>query len=462
MRLVAPLATILFPALLTAQGLTPDQQLAHEIYKELIEINTADSVGSTTVAADAIAKRFLAAGFPASDIFQGGPRADKGNIVVRYHGSGVRKPMMLLAHLDVVAALKSDWSADLDPFKFIERDGYYYGRGTSDDKAMASLFIANLLRFKKEGYRPDRDIILVLTADEEGGGSNGVRWLLANHRDKIDAEFALNEGAGVALSGGKPLRIGIQTSEKVPVNYVLEVNNPGGHSSLPTRDNAIYRLAEGLVRLSKFEFPVRLNQTTRAWLERGSLLEEPQVAADMRSVASGELAGAAVERLSSKPAYNAQLRTTCVATMLEGGHAFNALPQAARATVNCRVLPGEPMEEVRSTLVRVLADQQISVTPTWTHVASAPSPLDPTILETVERVSAQFWPGVPVIPSMTSGATDGSFLRNAGIPTYGHSGLALEMTDVRFHGKDERIPVKSFYDGLEYQYRLVKALSSAR
>lgn len=450
------------PRVVLSQALQSHQAFARDIYRELVEINTVTGTGDTARAAQAMAERLRTAGFTDDDVqvLSSGPR--KGNLVARLRGAGARKPILLLAHLDVVEAKREDWS--VDPFVLQERDGYFYGRGTGDDKFMAAAFVANLIRYKQEGFKPDRDIVVVLETDEEilDRDGVGIQWLLKNHRTLIDAEFALNEGAGVALSGGRPLRIGIQTSEKVPVNYVLEVNNPGGHSSLPTRDNAIYRLAEGLVRLSKFEFPVRLNQTTRAWLERGALLEEPQVAADMRSVASGELVGAAVERLSSKPAYNAQLRTTCVATMLEGGHAFNALPQTARATVNCRVLPGEPLEEVRSTLVHVLADPQILVTPTWTHVASEPSPLDATIVGAIERVSAQFWPGVPVIPSMTSGATDGSFLRNAGIPTYGHSGLALDVTDVRFHGKDERIPVKSFYDGLEYQYQLVKALSSAR
>ena len=450
------------PRLVLSQALQPHQQLAREIYRELVEINSVTGTGDTARAAEAMAERLRAAGFADDDVHVLSPAPRKGNLVARLRGSGARKPILLLAHLDVVEAKRADWS--LDPLQLHERDGYFYGRGTGDDKFMAAAFVANLIRYKQEGFKPDRDILVVLETDEEilDRDGVGIQWLLKNHRALIDAEFALNEGAGVALRDGRPLRIGIQTSEKVPVNYVLEVTNPGGHSSLPTKDNAIYRLAEGLVRLSKFEFPVRLNQTTRAWLERGALLEEPQVAADMRSVASGELTGTAVERLSSKPAYNAQLRTTCVATMLEGGHVFNALPQTARATVNCRVLPGEAMEEVRSTLVRVLADEQISVTPTWTHVASAPSPLDPGLLETIERVSAQFWPGVPVIPSMTSGATDGSFLRNAGIPTYGHSGLALDVADVRFHGKDERIPVKSFYDGLEYQYRLVKALTSLR
>ncbi len=319
-----------------------------------------------------------------------------------------------------------------------------------------------MIRYKQEGYRPDRDIILLLETDEEIGDMNavGIQWMLKNHRDLIDAEFALNEGGRVGLKNGKALRNDLQTSEKVFANYSFEVKNSGGHSSLPSKDNAIYRLAEGLARLSKYDFPAVLNETTRSWLERAAPLEDPQIGAAMNSVASGHPDPAAVARLSAMPAYNAQLRTTCVATMLEAGHAFNALPQRAQATVNCRVLPGEPIEEVQKTLARVVDDNQISVTPTLIDVSSKPSPLTPEIVRAVERATAEFWPGIPVIPTMSAGATDGLFLRNAGIPTYGTSGLAGDIDDVRAHGRDERVLVKSFNDGQEYLYRLVKALSS--
>lgn len=368
--------------------------------------------------------------------------------------------MILMAHIDTVEAKREDWS--FDPFTLLEKDGYFYGRGSQDDKFMAAALVATLIRYKQEGYRPDRDIILVLETDEEILDANGVgiQWLLKNHRDLINAEFALNEGGAIGLKNGKALRNSIQTSEKVPANFTLEVRNPGGHSSLPTKDNAIYHLAEGLVRLSKYDFPVKLNETTRAWLESAAPLEDPQIGAAMNSVASGNSDPAAIARLSALPAYNAQLRTTCVATLLQAGRAFNALPQVAQATVNCRVLPGEPVEDVEKTLVRVVDDAQISITPTWVHVYSNPSPLKPEILRAIERVTAEFWPGIPVIPTMGTGATDGSFLRNAGIPTYGTTGLALDIDDVRAHGKDERILVKSFYDGQEYLYRLVKTLSS--
>jgi acetylornithine deacetylase/succinyl-diaminopimelate desuccinylase-like protein len=381
-------------------------------------------------------------------------------LVARLHGTGARKPILLLAHLDVVEAKSEDWS--VDPFKLLEKDGYLYGRGVQDDKFMAAVFVANLIRYKQEGYQPDRDIIVALETDEEIIDANamGIQWLLKNHRDLIDAEFALNEGGGVGLRNGKPLRNTVQTSEKVSFSYRLEVKNRGGHSSLPSKDNAIYHLAEGLARLAQFDFPVKLNETTRAFFERSAAFEEAQVGADMRAVASSQPDPAAVARLSTRPGYNAQLRTTCVATLLEGGHAVNALPQTARASVNCRILPGEPVEEVQKMLVRVLADDQISVTPIGTPVLSPPSPLNPEIMQAVERLTAEFWPRIPVIPIMLPAATDGSYLRNAGIPTYGHSGLGTDVMDNRNHGKDERILVKSFLDGHEYLYRLVKALSS--
>jgi len=445
-----------------AQTLSPNQQLAREIYKELVEINTVTPTGDTFQAAEAMAARLRAAGYSAGDLQVFNPAPRKGNLVARLHGTGARKPILLMAHLDVVEARREDWS--VDPFKLLEKDGYFYARGSGDDKFMAATFVSNMIRYKQEGYRPDRDIILLLETDEEIGDKDavGIQWMIKNHRDLIDAEFALNEGGRVGLKNGKPLRNDLQTSEKVFVNYSFEVKNSGGHSSLPTRDNAIYHLAEGLARLSKYDFPVALNETTRAWLELAAPLEDPQIGAAMNSVASGRPDPAALARLSAMPAYNAQLRTTCVATMLEGGHAFNALPQRAQANINCRVLPGEPIEDVQKTLVRVVDDNQISVTPTLIDPSSKPSPLNPEIVQAVERVTAKFWPGIPVIPTMSAGATDGLFLRNAGIPTYGTSGLAGDIDDVRSHGRDERILVKSFNDGQEYLYQLVKALSSGK
>jgi acetylornithine deacetylase/succinyl-diaminopimelate desuccinylase-like protein len=373
------LALILAPFSVFAQSLSPNQQLARDIYKELIEINTVTATGDTLKAAEAMAARLRAAGFAGNDIQVFKPAPRKGNLVARLRGTGARRPILLMAHLDVVEARQEDWT--YDPFKLVENDGYFYGRGSGDDKFMAATFVANMIRYKQEGYKPDRDIILLLETDEEIGDMNavGIQWMLKNHRDLIDAEFALNEGGRVGLKNGKALRNDLQTSEKVFANYRLMVENSGGHSSLPRKDNAIYQLAEGLTRLSRYDFPVKLNETTRAWLERAAPLEDPQIGAAMNSVASGSLDPEAVARLSAIPAYNAQLRTTGVATMLEAGHAFNALPQRAEATVNCRILPGEPIEEVQRTLVRVVDDIPISVTPTLIDVSSKPSPLNPEI-----------------------------------------------------------------------------------
>jgi acetylornithine deacetylase/succinyl-diaminopimelate desuccinylase-like protein len=460
--LLAGLLCIGAPA--DADVLAPQQKLAFEIFKELVEINTVTATGDTARAAQAMAARLRAAGFEGSDVQVLAPAPRKGNLVARLRGTGLRRPILLLAHLDVVAANPADWS--VDPFKLTEKDGYYYGRGTSDDKYMAAVFVANLIRYRQEGYKPDRDIILALETDEEILDRNalGIQWLLKNHRELIEAEFALNEGGGVGLKGGKPIRNTIQTSEKVSLTYRLEVTNRGGHSSVPVRDNAIYRLAEGLSRLSKFTFPFRFNETTRAYFERIAELESEQMASDIRSVLSArpDPASLSLMRLSANPAYNAQLRTTCVATMLEAGHAGNALPQTARATVNCRILPGEPVDDVRAALVRVLADDQIAVQQLGEPVLSAPSALHEEILGTITRLSAELWPGVPIIPIMSAGATDGSYLRNAGIPTYGHSGLAGDVDDMRAHGKDERVLVKSFFLGQEYLYRLVKMLAGGK
>jgi acetylornithine deacetylase/succinyl-diaminopimelate desuccinylase-like protein len=443
-----------------ADGLTPNQQLAHDIYKELVEIDTTTATGDTQRAAEAMAARLKAAGFPDEDVHAFSPALRKGNLVVRLHGTGKRKPILLVAHLDVVPALRSDWS--VDPFKLTEQDGYFYGRGSSDDKYMASSFVTNLIRYKQEGYKGDRDIIVALETDEEifDHDALGIQWLLGHHRDLIDAEFALNEGGGVYLKDGKALRVNIQTSEKVPVTFQLDVKNSGGHSSVPRRDNAIYQLAEGLVRLSKFEFPLHLNDTTRAWFAHTSQTVSEKTAADIRAVLADKPDDAALARLSAIAPFNAELRTTCVATMLEGGHAANALPQLATAKVNCRIMPGEPAEEVKATLIKVLADDEITVTQIEREVASEPSKLNEEIVGAVEKLSHEFWPEATLIPVMSSGATDGAFLRNAGIPTYGHSGMAMETGDsARLHGRDERVPMKSFYNGNEYLYRLVKMLA---
>jgi acetylornithine deacetylase/succinyl-diaminopimelate desuccinylase-like protein len=444
------------------EALSPNQKLTFDIYKELIEINTTTATGDTARAADAMARRLRDAGFPEADIQVFSPAPKKGNLVARLRGTGALRPMLLLAHIDVVPASREDWS--YDPFKLTEQDGYFYGRGTGDDKFMAATFIANLIRFRQENFKPDRDIIVVLETDEEILDRNamGIQWLLQNHRDLIDAEFALNEGGSVGLKEGKPIRNSVQTSEKISIGFQLDVRNKGGHSAVPGKDNAIYRLAEGLSRMSKFAFPVALNETTRLYLERIAQIEGGQIAADIRTVLSGSpdpATSAAAARLSDDPAYNALLRTTCVATMLEAGTAINALPQLASAKVNCRILPTETVAQTKATLERVLADDQILVTQLGTPTLSAPSPLRDDILGPITKLSAEFFPGAVVLPTMSAGATDGSYLRNAGIPTYGHSGLAGDVHEFRAHGKDERVIVKSFFAGSEYLYRLTKTLS---
>ena len=443
-----------------AQKLSPARQLAYDIFKQLIEINTTDSVGNCTEAAEAMAARLKAAGFPAEDIQVLGPNPRKGNLVVRYRGTGARKPILLLAHLDVVEAKREDWS--FDPFKFLEQDGYYYGRGTSDDKAMAALFVANLIRFKQEGFAPDRDIIVALTADEEGGAFNGVDWLIKNHRGLLEADYGLNEGGGGAMRGGKKLFNTVQASEKVYQSFLLEVKGKGGHSSRPiVKDNVIYQLAEGLQRLAQFNFPVSLNEVTKLYFERGANFESGATAAAMKALAKNPADTQAISFLSHQAAYNATMRTTCVATMLEAGHAENALPQTARATVNCRILPTETADAIRQTLVKVVNDERISITPIKEPKPSPPSPLRPDVLSAIERVTNELWPGVPVVPTMSTGATDSLYLRKAGIAMYGTSGIFGDMDDSRAHGKDERIAVQSFFDGQEYLYRLVKAFTTS-
>ncbi len=453
------LVILLTAGLVSAQS-GPNDQRAREIFKELIEINTTDTpAGNVTRAAEAVAARLKAAGFPARDVEVLGPDPRKGNLVARLRGTGIGRPLLLLAHLDVVEAKREDWS--FDPFTFLEKDGFFYGRGTSDDKSMAAQFVANLIRLKEEGFKPDRDLILALTADEEGGAFNGVDWLVKNHRDLIDAEFAINEGGGGTMRGGKYLTNEIQASEKVFQDFRLEVTNAGGHSSLPVKDNAIYHLSAGLARLAAFDFPVELNEVTRGYFERSATVQsDPKLAADMRAVARPTPDLAAAARLSaSLPYYNAQMRTTCVATRLLGGHANNALPQMASANVNCRILPGTSPASVKAKLVEVLADPKIAVTFVGDATPSKPSPLRPDVMNAVESLTKQMFPGVVVVPVMSTGATDGLYLRNGEIPTYGVDGTFGDIDDVRAHGRDERVGVKQYFEGLEFQYRLIKALA---
>lgn len=437
-----------------------DRQLARDIFRELIEINTTDSLGNTPRAARAMARRLLAAGFPAADVqVLIGPDARHGNLVARYRGTGAGgRPIVSLAHLDVVPARRSDWS--VDPFTFLEKDGYFYGRGTTDDKVGDAILVADFIRLRRAGFKPARDLILVLTGDEETAGSC-VQWLVTKHRGLLDGEFALNTDAGGGvLREGHRVLFAVQASEKVYATYVLEATDKGGHSSLPRpADNPIYRLAPVLERLAAYRFPVKLNEVSRAFFEQSAAIETGPLADDMRGLLRDPPDSAAVARLSAVPFYNSKLRTTCVATMIEGGHAENALPQSARATVNCRILPGEPAADVEGMLRQLAADDQIAIRTTYAAIPSPPSPLTQAVMEPIERLVAEQFPGVPIVPVMEAGATDGLFLRNAGIPTYGVSAVFEEQNDVRAHGRDERLRVASFYDALEFWYRMMRTLA---
>jgi acetylornithine deacetylase/succinyl-diaminopimelate desuccinylase-like protein len=444
------------------------RQLSHDIFKQLVEINTTDSVGNVTTAAEAMAKRLLDAGFPESDIRVLGPNDRKKNMVARLRGTGKKKPVLLIGHLDVVEARREDWTTD--PFQFIEKDGYFYGRGTQDMKDGDAILVTTFIRMKKEGYKPERDVILALTADEEGGKSNGVDWLLKNHRELIDAEFVLNpDGGGLTTVNGKPQMMEVDATEKLYADYQLTVTNSGGHSSLPVPDNAIYHLADGLSRLEHYEFPAQLNNVTRAYYERLASTTTGQRAEDMKAILKSPPDPAAVERLSKDTVDHSKLRTTCVATRLQAGHANNALPQMAQAIVNCRIAPGSSAEDIRVKLVEIVADPKISVKyigaigqvedHPMARVAYSPPPLLPQVFQPLEKIVGEMWPGTPVIPTMATGASDGVYTNAAGLPTYGISGVGVDRDDVRAHGKDERLGVESFYKGVDFYYRYLKAVT---
>ncbi len=458
MRLLLGLLGLVLTAPLLAQD-SAQRRLERDIFRELIEVNTSDSAGNTPILSAKIADRLKAAGFDAADIAVVGHSPRYHNVVARLRGrpSG-KKPILLMAHLDVVDARREDWS--FEPYQFRELEGYYYGRGTSDNKAGASVLIANFVRLKKEGYQPDRDLIMVLTADEETSG-DAIKWLVQQRRDLVDAEYALNTDAGGgAYQNGKPLAFAVQASEKMFLTYLFEVRNKGGHSSLPVPDNAIYRLSRALDRLGRFTFPVRLNEVSRGYFLKSAEAEKGQTAADMRALA---LRGdpVAARRLSAQsPYFNSVMRTTCVATRLYGGHADNALPQLARAVVNCRLAPDDPPDSVRATLRRVVADTAITIQQQEPPVPSPPSPLRPDVLKPIEALVQATWPGIPVIPEMSTGATDGLHVRNAGIPVYGVSAIFEELNDTRAHGRDERVGVKEFHAASTFWYQMLKALTS--
>lgn len=449
----------LLPLGVAAEPLSPNRQ-AVEILRQFVEIDTTHSTGSTTELAATARRLLLEAGFAEDDvqILEEVPR--KGNLVARYRGrTREKKPVLLLAHIDVVAADAADWS--VPPFQFQEIDGYYYGRGTLDDKDEAAAHVANFIRWRREGFVPERDIVLALTADEEGGPDNGAAYLLREHPDLVDAEFVINEGGGGALVQGRPLYVAIQASEKIYQSYVLEATNRGGHSSSPRRDNAIYELAEALLALRDYHFPVKLNNVTRAYFERAAVIQpDPEIAEAMRGVLGVPPLPEAIAVLERQPVYNAMLRTTCVATLLDAGHAENALPQRATATVNCRVLPGESIDALQAQLVQVVNNKSLQLRRLREPKPSAPSPLNSVILGPVEKITAELFPGAIVLPTMSAGATDSLYFRNAGISAYGVSGMLNELGDSRIHGRDERIGVDDFAKGVEFLYRLVQTLST--
>ena len=439
-----------------AQGsLAPaDRQMVREILEELIAMPTTETDG-TARAAHALEKRLIAAGLPRDDVRVLGPSPQAANLVARFRGRNPgARAVLLMAHLDVVPAPREDWSSD--PWTLTERDGWLYGRGAQDNKAGAAMLVANFIRLKREAWVPERDLIILLTADEETT-QRSIQWLLAEHRALVDAELAFNtDGGALVTKDGRPSVFNIQESEKIYADYRLEVSDPGGHSSLARPDNPIYILSAALTRIGEHQFPLHVTEGMRLFLERSASMESGQTAIDMRAVASVKPDPAAAARLSRTPVHNARLRTTCVATRVDAGHANNALPQLASAVINCRILPGLSGAEVEG-VIRRLAGDKVKVTVIEPAVSSPPSPLTPPLLGRIERLASSYWPGVPVMPTMSTGATDGMYTRSAGIPTYGVSALEEDPDDVRSHGKDERVNIESMYKATGFWYQLAKA-----
>ena len=439
-----------------------DRKLARDILKELIEINTTHAHGSTA-AAVAIRERLLAAGFPAADVVLVAPpeHPTKGSVVVRLRGAGRGQPVLFIGHLDVVEARAEDWT--FDPFKLTEKDGWFYGRGTIDMKDGDAAMLESLVRLRRESFRPARDLIVAFTADEEAGGdANGPAFLLKSHRELVDASLVINlDGGGGAYRNGERAYLEIGTSEKTYLTYTAETTSPGGHGSLPGPDNAIYRLADGLSRLERFQFPTMLTATTRASFEARAELPRGADSADMRAVARTAPDPAAAERLSHNAYFNAQLRTTCVATLISGGHAENALPQRARATIQCRMMPGDSEQQVHAALARVLDDPKITLTLDAPPIISPESAPTPAIMRRVAQVVHSMWPGVPIVPTMSTGFSDDRQTRNAGIPSYDLSGIWIDADENRAHGRDERVGVEEFDESVEYTYRLMRVMTRA-
>ncbi len=454
----AVLLSLPFAAPAAEQAPATHQALGRGLLQELIDIDTTPDHGSTTAAAEAMAKRFVAAGFDPADVQVVGDNPLKRNLVVRLHGRGEREPILLLAHLDVVEAKREDWH--FDPYRLTEDGGYFYGRGTSDIKGGAAGLVAALLRLRQEGIVPRGDYVLALTAGEEDGGDNGVEWLLAHRPELIKAQYSLNvDGGGPEIRNGKPAVLSVETAEKVYLSFTLTVRNPGGHSSLPTPDNAIYRLAHGLAKLSALQFPLHTNSATRGYYAGLAKLYSGDAGAGMLAASRESQDPAALARLAATSSYNnAQLRTTCIPTLLKGGHAENALPQMAQATVNCRVLPDEDLAGVDLALKQALADPGIELARVAEPKPSPPSPVNAELFARIADAAKGVWSEIPVSPYMSAGATDSVFLRAAGMPVYVFNGMPYDVDDDRAHGQDERILVKSYYQSLQFNYRLLKAL----
>lgn len=458
---LAALLVLGLPASVSAQQqpVVADRALAREILKELVEIPSADADGISRVA-EAISTRLVTAGFPKEDIHIVPSDVKVANVVARYRGTDPRaRGILLMAHIDVVPARREDWS--VDPWTLLERDGWFYGRGSTDNKAGAAMLVANFISLKRTGWRPFRDLIMVLTGDEETA-QHGIQTVLEKHRELLGADLAFNtDGGGVTLREGRPSVFDVQASEKIYADYQLEVTDIGGHSSLVRPDNPIYTLAAALTRIGEHRFPLHVNGVTRMFLERSSTLETGQTAIDMRAVAASPPDQAAAARLSRSPFYNAQLRTTCVATKIDGGHANNALPQLARAVINCRILPGMPGADVEA-VIRRLAGDKVKVTVIEPPIASPPSSLTPALLSRIEPLVKKQWPAIPIIPTMATGATDGMYTRSNGIPTYGVSAIDDNPEDVRAHGKDERVNVESFYRATQFWLELMRTFSDGK
>ena len=464
----AALSALVAPALAatSAKAQSADEAAFRGLYKELVEINTTASVGSCTAAAQAMGARLKAAGFPDSDVQVVFPdeHPKAGALLATLHGKDPKAgAILLMAHIDVVEAKREDW--ERDPFKLVEENGYFYARGASDDKAMAAIFTDSLVRYKQEGFKPKRDIKLALTCGEEGGQFNSVPWLLEKYPQAMKADFALNEGDDSQLDEkGQPRLLGIQVGEKVYMDYTLEVTNAGGHSSRPIKDNAIYHLANGLARLGAYDFPIALNDATKGYYEQNAKIEpDPEVAGAMRAMVANPGDAAAAAILARDPGRNSMMRTTCVATMAEAGHAPNALPQRAKANVNCRILPGNDPKVIRDQLQEIVADPAIKITLAQDpDPVSPPPPLTPRIMAPATKVAAKIWPGVPFIPAMLTGATDGRFTNAAGVPTYGLSGLMAGVDGDHIHGLNERIQVKALMNGRQFLYEVVKLYADGK